>query len=226
MKLEIVINAITAVNGGAEICVTAEIRDGDNGNNNTQKEKLSLLPRQYSELKIKKGEISRERFDEIAYAARICSAYKKGLFLLGYGACSEKSLINKLKNKGFDHEISSEAVAMLSDEGYLNETDDSVREAEKCLSKLWGRKRIISHLYSKGYSDAAIHIALEYLEDIDFTENCKRLISRTYKRQFAECGTDRAKRAKLIAALERMGYSFFEIKEASATFAADSADDD
>ena len=190
-----------------------------------KKQKLTLLLKQYAELNIKKGAISRLRFDEIAYAANICSAYKKGLFLLGYGACSEKNLSYKLKNKGFENDVCTEAVAMLLSEGYINEDNDSVREAQRCLTKLWGRKRIVSHLYSKGYSDDAVHCALEYLEDIDFVENCKRLISKSYKRQLASCKNDRAQKARLIAALQRMGYSFSEIKEASATFAADSADD-
>ncbi len=180
---------------------------------------------QYASLKIKKGEISRERFDEIAHAANICSAYKKGLFLLGYGACSEKSLIYKLRTKGFDNAISCEAVAMLSAEGYINEDDDAVREAERCITKFWGRKRILSHLYSKGYSAASIRYAQEYLDNVDFINNCALLINKSYRKQFELAKKDPNTKAKLVNALVRMGYTFSEIKEASATYAADSTED-
>ena len=60
-----------------------------------------------------------------------------------------------------------------------------------------------------------------YLEDIDFAENCRLLIERSYKRQFLEAPDDKNALMKLFASLERMGYSFSEIKEASEEIASD-----
>ena len=103
---------------------------------------------------------------------------------------------------------------MLSRSGYVNEDNSCVREAEKCLSKLWGKKRIVSHLYSKGFSEISIHQALDELGEIDYTENCKKLILRDHKRALSTVREDKAATSKLIAALARMGYSFSEIKSA------------
>ena len=215
--MRITISALVALNSGNEICVYAEISNGEN----TERKKLVLLTEQYSLLKIKKGEITSDQFDEIERASLICSAYKKGLNLLGYGACSEKSLYYKLKTRGFENDICSEAVAKLSQCGYINESNDARREAERCIAKLWGRKRIISHLYSKGFGDEAVKDVYDLLAETDFTENCKKLILRDHKRQLALAESDEKEKQKLFAALVRMGYSFSEIKEASAGITAD-----
>ena len=204
---------LKAINGGDEVCVTIEIKQSEN----KEIKKLFLLAGQYTSLRIRKGEINAERFDEIERAADIASAYKKGLFLLGYGACSEKKLKFKLRTKGFSEDISSEAVELLVDAGYINEKNDAEREIEKCLSKLWGRKRIIAHLYTKGFASSVINEALRALDAVDFVENCRKLIVKDHKDQLIAAKEDIALMTKLCAALQRMGYSFSEIKEASET---------
>ena len=215
--MRVTVTALVALNSGNEICVYAEISNGEN----TERKKLVLLTEQYLMLKIKKGEITSDQFDEIERASDICSAYKKGLNLLGYGACSEKNLYYKLRSRGFENDICSEAVAMLSGGGYVNENSDAQREAERCIAKLWGKKRIISHLYTKGYTDEAVRDVYDLLSDTDFVENCKKLILRDHKRQFALAKSDEKEKQKLFASLVRMGYSFSEIKEASAGITAD-----
>ena len=209
--MTLTLTELKAINGGDEVCVTVEIKQGEN----KEIKKLFLLSGQYTSLRIRKGEISAERFDEIARAADIASAYKKGLFLLGYGACSERKLKFKLRTKGFSEDVSSEAVKMLVCAGCIDEKSDAVREAEKCLSKLWGRKRIIAHLYTKGFAASAVNEACTVLDGVDFTENCRKLIEKEHKEQLAAAKEDIALMAKLCAALQRMGYSFSEIREAS-----------
>ena len=110
---------------------------------------------------------------------------------------------------------------MLSALGYLNENSDAIRETEICLSKLWGKKRIIAQLYAKGFSDDAVRSAADFLEDIDFIENCALLIKRNYMRQLNSALGDKNAMMKLVATLSRMGYSFSEIKEASDMVASD-----
>ena len=209
--MTISLTELKAINGGDEVCVTIELKEGEN----KEIKKLFLLASQYASLRIRKGEISEERFDEIAHAADIASAYKKGLFLLGYGACSEKKLKFKLKTKGFSEGISNEAVEMLVRAGYIDEKSDAERELEKCLSKLWGKKRIIAHLYTKGFATSAIDEASKVLDTVDFVENCRKLILKDHKDQLEAAREDIALMTKLCATLQRMGYSFSEIKEAS-----------
>lgn len=202
--------ALVALNGGEETAVKIEFSDGVH----TEIRQHTVLTTQYADLRIKKGEIDKDKYEEIVRAADICSAYKKGLSLLSYSDCSQKKLYYKLKSRGFEDEITSEAVAMLSYKGYLDDGTACIRETEKCLKKLWGKNRIISHLYSKGFNDTAVKEATLIFNDVDFTENCKKLILRDYKRRLSEATDDKAAMTKLIAALIRMGYTNFEIRSA------------
>lgn len=206
--------SLKAFDNGNLISIKVEISNGEH----TECRDLIILAKQYADLRLTKGEIDEKQFDEIVYLSNICSAYKKGLFLLGYGACSEKNLIYKLKTKGFEEEYSKIAASMLSEHGYINENDDAMREVDKCLSKLWGKRRIISHLYSKGFTNEAIQNAVEYINGIDFIENCERLIRKDHARQLDDATKDVNAYRKLCASLSRMGYSFSEIKEASLRF--------
>ncbi len=215
--MTIKVTALTALNSGNEVMLSIEISNGKD----SEQKKLILLAEQFTSLRIGKGEIDTEQFDEIARAANIASAYKKGLYLLGYGACSEKKMRYKLKMKGFDEDSAAAAATMLIEHDCINENSDALREAERCLAKLWGRKRIVAHLYSKGYSDSTVREALSSLSEIDFAENCRKLIERDYARRLNEARGDKAAMAKLCSALVRMGYSFSEIKEASDGIAAD-----
>ena len=158
--------------------------------------------------------MSCKRYEEIVRAANIRSAYKKGLNLLGYSSSSKKNLYYKLRSRGFEDDITEEAIEMLVRDRYVDENDACTREAERCIQKLWGRKRIVSHLYSKGFSEHTVREALEELSEVDYTENCKKLLLRNHKKQLASIGEDRVQMTKLVASLERMGYSFSEIKSA------------
>ena len=204
------VTALVALNCGEETCVCIELSDGIH----TESRKHTVLTKQYALLRTKKGEISSGEYEEIARAASVAAAYKKGLVSLGYGSHSKKTLYFKLKSRGFEDDIINEAIAMLTREGYINEDSSCLREAEKCIAKLWGKKRIASHLYSKGFSESAINEAFLELGEIDYTENCRKLILRDHKRGLAAAREDKAGMSKLIAALTRMGYSFSEIKSA------------
>ena len=206
----ITVSALVAMGGGEETCVCIEISDGTH----KESQKHTLLIKQYAELRVKKGEIKREEYERIVSAAKIADAYKKGLLFLGYGSHSKKTLYYKLKSRGFDDETANEAILMLAEAGYINEDGSCLREAERCIAKLWGKKRIASHLYSKGFSEISIREALDELGEVDYTENCKKLILRDHKRSLAAVREDKAAASKLIAALTRMGYSFSEIKSA------------
>ena len=210
MNIEVI--ALVAQNGGAETSVSIELSDGIH----TELQKHTILTKQYAALRIKKGEINTERYEEIARAADICTAYKKGLSLLSYSSSSQKNLHYKLKSRGFSDEIASEAIEMLISERYVDEESSCTREAQRCIQKLWGKKRIVSHLYTKGFDQKAVANALDELQNVDYVENCKRLLLRDHKRQIKAIKEDSSQLSKLIASLYRMGYSFSEIKSAVA----------
>ncbi len=208
MTLKII--GISSRAAGQEICVTFELTGEAEGQ--VQRESFVISSRQYLMLCPQKGECSMEIYDEIAHAAQVFSALKRGISVLSFGAYSEKALIAKLKSKGFDREIAAEAVGELVSRGLLDAMSDAYREAQKQVSKLWGEKRIVAELYAKGYSGEAISAAMKALADegVDYVANCRALIDKKY----GEFPAESTERQKAISALIRYGYTTSEIKNA------------
>ncbi len=202
----IVIRSIARVENEPYLSLTVEIScDG-----RREKRVLVIPDKVYIELKLKKGEISTAVFDLIESESKVCAAYRRGLSILGYGANSERALSRKLAQKGFDKDSAKAAAAALRSQGCINEERDARREAETCLKKCWGERRIISKLHEKGYSDEAISSALCVFDDVDFPELCARLI----KKRYFPFPVEKKAREKAIAALMRYGYSLSEIRQA------------
>ena len=204
--MTVTITSISALNGGAEVSVSVRLSEGEN----FEKRQLLLLSRQYAELRPEKGEIDIESFERLLAESEVCAAVKRGMNILGYGACSEKNMTLKLRSKGFSRETAQRAAEYLCELGYINEREDARREAERCVKKYWGRKRIAAALYEKGYSEGAVSRALEALDEYDFSKICAELI----KRKFKSVPEDRDEQRKLFASLLRYGYSSSEIKNA------------
>lgn len=197
---------------GDEIAVTFEISNGAD----SQREILILPTRLVADLRLTVGEVDRETFDSVSYNADVYRAVKRGLNILGYGSCSERALCRKLVSKGVSREIAEEAVRQLTADGYLDPEGDALREAERCVGKHWGRRRITAALYEKGYSDGAVRASLLWLEDsgVDFAALCAERLENTVD----ELPDDVTQRRKLIASLERYGFSHAEIREAFEIF--------
>ena len=206
--MDIRISAISGRSGGEEVEISFEISNGTHA----EKRSFIISTAQYLVICPERGAADEQIFDEIKYASDVWSATKRGIFILGYGSCSEKALIAKLVSKGFDRDISAEAVQAIVAKGLLRPADDASREAEKMVRKLWGKKRIISALYEKGYSADAVRAALYSLEKngVDYEKNCKRLVREKY----SDAELDVSGQSKLYAALSRYGYSSSEIKSA------------
>ena len=135
-------------------------------------------------------------------------AFNKASDLLAMRDHSEKELLQKLRQKGFA-DGAEEAVEKLKGYGYLDDSRFALRFAQELQRvKHYGKKRIEQELFRKGVSRAVVSDTLEQLE---FDEDALvQLIERKYLRQLdTEKGVQ-----KTVAALQRMGYSFGEIRDA------------
>lgn len=135
-------------------------------------------------------------------------AFNKASDLLAMRDHSEKELLQKLRQKGFA-DGAEEAVEKLKGYGYLDDSRFALRFAQELQRvKHYGKKRIEQELFRKGVSRAVVSDTLEQLE---FEEDALvQLIERKYLRQLdTEKGVQ-----KTVAALQRMGYSFGEIRDA------------
>lgn len=236
----ITVKRIRSADGGGAVVVEFEIRPDDgsgiapgtadaaDGKEKKEYRSLMLLPAQYRELDIRRGVIGEEFFDRILEASRICEAVRRGAGMLSYGAQSCRALEMKLRRAGFPQECAARAVETLCGEGYIDERRDALREAERALARGWGKRRVLSHLYGRGYRDEALSGAGEYLDGMDFSVSCREVILKKYPQLLAGRNTERAKtaeaaaklrreREKCVAALMRLGFSSSDIRDALST---------
>ncbi len=194
-----------AERGLDEISVTFALQNGEH----IQKESFLLSSAQVADLHLCVGVCDEMCYNNVEYAAKLHRAQQCALRILAYGDCSEKMLCRKLVMKGVERGVAEDAVAELCERGLLDSSASAVREVEKCIAKLWGRRRILASLHEKGYSDRTIKEAMSALSEVDEVALCVRRIEK----QAAEIPTDPAERKKLIASLERYGFLPSQIKE-------------
>ncbi len=135
-------------------------------------------------------------------------AFNKASDLLALRDHSEKELLQKLRQKGFA-DGAEEAMEKLKSYGYLDDSRFALRFAQELQRvKHYGKKRIEQELYRKGVSRDVVS---DTLAQLSFDEDAlPALIERRYLRQLdTEKGVQ-----KTVAALQRMGYSFGEIRDA------------
>lgn len=200
------ITEITPMEGGAWMSVTLVTRAAEE---KPVRRYIHLLPEQYRVLSPAVGEVTLAYAETLEEAGKLCDAIRKGMELLGYGAMSRRRLIQKLTARGFGRETAEEAAAYLSDHGAFCEETDAIRFAEQGVRKLWGPRRIRDDLYARGFPTDVIAVAMDALEDVDFVENCGRVI---VKHGGIPRKQDEIK--KMIAALMRLGYTSGQIREA------------
>ncbi len=195
-----------------DIAITVEISDGER----SCKQRLIISTEIYAKMQLCKGDIDRDTYDYLSAEASAYAAFKRALFILGYGACSKKTLVSKLVQKGFSREYSTEAAERAEHGGYLDDTSAATRQAECMASKLWGEKRIRAGLMQKGYGKEAVDRAMFALEDggLSFDENCLLLM----RRKFDTLPQDRAEMQKIISSFVRYGYTVSQIKGALERF--------
>ena len=169
-----------------------------------------IIPEQYAAMKLRCGVIDPETVDALEEASRQTEAIRKALHLLSYGAQSEKTLKQKLSARGFSGEQTKVAVDYLRRLGMIRESEEAMRVAQSCRRKYWGLRRILSHLFQKGYSESVIREVQAELEGEDFAADCAALI----RSKFYEVPSGREERQKMTAALMRYGYSLGEIRRA------------
>ena len=200
---------------GENVSVAFEIREGEH----CQKESVLLSAAQFADLGLRCGESTTEQYDAAKSASQIRQAVQRGLYLLGYGSCSAYALTRKLVAKGIVREFAEEAVAELTRRGYLNESVDALREAERCVAKRWGTKRIAEDLRAKGFSLDSVRAALYALEDaeVDWVSLCAERI----RARWNEIPSDPKERQRLLATMSRYGFSTSEIREAIALVGKD-----
>ncbi len=204
--LVITVRDIREQSGGDAVALSVLLAAGTRSEHRT----LVIGVSDYAVLKPRKGTVTEEEFEALEAAARLWGAMRCGEKLLAYGANTRLMLVRKIMRHGYSREESETAAARLSGVGLIDEEGDLQREVEKCLRRLWGEGRIRNHLYARGFSREAMETLSEILSEVDFPENCRRLIEKQYG-VLPQSGDEEC---RMIACLYRYGYRMDDIRAA------------
>lgn len=208
-ELILKIDRMTARNEGEEVALLISMESRENPGNRESRT-LVLTMEQYCELKPRRGLITAEYFDALETAAKLSEAVRCGRNLLSWGFSSRSLLTRKIMRHGFDREVAEKAAERLSERGMVDEEKELPTEVRKCLRKLWGRNRIRAYLVMRGYAKETVDLLDRELDEVDFAEQCRRLIEKHY----GGLPINQEEMKKMTAGLSRYGYTLGEIREA------------
>ena len=171
---------------------------------------IILLSEHFHRLEFAVGAIDAEIMPELEYWSEVARAYSSACSSFAYTPSSLSVLERKLIQKGFPKDIASDAIASIKARGFVDEGQIALRRAQLCVEKRWGRSRVLMKLRDEGFADHSLEAAREFLDSVDFAENCATLI----KRNFGTVPEDRHERELMYASLSRRGYSTSDIREA------------
>jgi len=130
----------------------------------------------------KNMELEDEFVEEILIAEEEINVYNYALSVLSRQAKSEKQLIDKLKEKGYDNQFIDNAIIKLKQQKYI----DDERYSEMLInSKInvskYGKRRIKEALYEKGIDRETIDEKIEQLTEEDELKRAYSLGSKKLK---------------------------------------------
>ena len=167
---------------------------------------------QYARFDIKEGDrIDDERFLKIREEMIFDNARRQAFNILSYGENNRKSLIQKLRAKGFSPDVCEKIADYMEHRGYIDEKKQIGLLCDTYLRKKFGKLKIKSELIAKGYrrEDVEEYVS-KNLADVDFAENCAYIIENKYY----PLPRDSKEIAKMMGALMKYGYTISDIKEA------------
>ena len=157
---------------------------------------------------IKKGvHLDDEELHSLVIKSQQRRAKEKALYLLGFRDHSRKELFDKLRRTE-DEQAAEYAVEKMEELHFINDERYTVRLAEQLINvKRLSKRAAAQKLYQKGIDRELIDEVLENIE-LDPKDNIRELVQKKYMRYL----NDEKGRKKTAAALQRMGYSWGDIK--------------
>lgn len=161
-------------------------------------------------------EINERELAAFKDAAGSRRAFNAGADLISRREHSTKELYSKLC-KRFEPEFAADAVARLCEIGLLNDKRFAEMYADELYRKKgMGKRRILFELSQKGIDNDLAQSAVEELFE-DEEDNIQRIVDIIEKKYY-NIGNDEKVRRRAWAGLQRLGYSFDEIRRAQRMF--------
>lgn len=157
-------------------------------------------------------EISRQAFDELCSRSDLERAKSRALFFLNRRSYSKKELYEKVR-AACAPEAAQAAVDRMEELGLVDDLDYARRFAADCLRlKQYGAARILLELGRRGVDRDTARLALEEIAPEEPAERIANLLQTKFLRYK---GDEKGKR-RAVAALQRMGYRWEDIRRAIA----------
>lgn len=175
------------------------------------------------DLSLQKGVIlTPSLFKQIEQAEHYHAVKEASFRYLGRRDHASFEIKQKLKKKGFDEDVIDQALEELSDKGYLNDENFSVKFiTEKSELNQWGRKKIESELYKKGVHRKTIQQTLNsFFENLSQDQICLDLVIKR-KRHFLREEDTHKRKMKIYNYLAGRGFTSSDIKKAMPKIAAE-----
>ncbi len=171
---------------------------------------LTLPDEIYLEWQGRVGErISDEDFAYLEKESETYSAVLRGIDLLDFGDATVTSMTRKLRTKGFSPAAARRAAEILAERGLINELRFARRAVRYYLEKKnYGRSRIISEMYAKGFSRETVDEVMDGIPHETFIAACRAMIAKKYG---GSLPTDPDGYRRAVSALFRYGFSRGEI---------------
>lgn len=151
-------------------------------------------------------ELDDEELHELITLSNERRAKEKALWLISYRSHSKKELRDKIR-RTCDAEAADKAVERMEELGLVNDEDFARRYAEQLLyGKRLSKRAAFYELRRKGIGQATAEEALAEL-DVDVHEQIRALIEKKYRNI-----NDEKIRRRAVAALQRLGYGWEDIK--------------
>lgn len=167
---------------------------------------------QYARFDIKEGDkIGDAHFLKIREEMIFDNARRQAFTILSYGENNKKTLIQKLRQKGFNYEVCENIALYMEHRGYIDEKKQIGLLCDTYLYKKFGKLKIKNELITKGYmrEDVDEYVS-KNLASVNFAENCAYIIENKYM----PLPRESQELAKMMGALMRYGYTIGDIKEA------------
>lgn len=160
-------------------------------------------------------DIDDEDLHEIIRLSNERRAKEKALWLISYRDHSKKELADKIK-RTCDEESADKAVERMEELGLVNDESYALHYAQKLIfTKHMSKNAVVYELARKGIDK---ELAAEILEEIevDSSEQIRIIIDKKYRNI-----SDEKIRRRAVAALQRLGYRWDEIKGVIEEYAED-----
>ncbi len=156
-------------------------------------------------------EITDEELHELIQNSDARRAHEKALYLLEHRSHSRKELEDKIARTAASREAAKQAASHMEEIGLVNDEQFAKSFAAMLVErKKYGLRRVKQELRLKGIDRDLIDEILEEYAENDNTAALQEILAKKYPR-FAE---DEKIKRRAVAALQRLGYRFDEIRTA------------